>query len=106
LICAYRRTWLKAIAWEAAVSAFEGLKADPGKPGVDYLRAEVEKLRGFAITGVGQATAKLLAERGAHVVLDARRTDRLQVLAEAIAATVDPLVSARSRKVKPYGVRV
>jgi NADP-dependent 3-hydroxy acid dehydrogenase YdfG len=37
-----------------------------------------------ASSGIGAATARLLAERGAAVVLGARRTDRLDALAEEI----------------------
>jgi Short-chain alcohol dehydrogenase of unknown specificity len=40
-----------------------------------------------ASSGIGQATARLLAARGAQVVLGARREDRLRELARAIAAT-------------------
>jgi hypothetical protein len=35
----------------AAVSAFEGLKADPGKSGVDKFQAEIEKLTGIRAVG-------------------------------------------------------
>ena len=36
--------------------------------------------------GIGEATALLLAERGAKIVLGARRTDRLEALATRIVA--------------------
>jgi len=38
-----------------------------------------------ASSGIGEATARLLAERGAKVVVGARRTDRLQTLVDEIA---------------------
>jgi NADP-dependent 3-hydroxy acid dehydrogenase YdfG len=40
-----------------------------------------------ASSGIGEATAKVLATAGAHVVIGARRTDRLQHLADAITAS-------------------
>jgi NADP-dependent 3-hydroxy acid dehydrogenase YdfG len=40
-----------------------------------------------ASSGIGESTAKLLAERGAKVVLGARRSNRIDTLAQEISAT-------------------
>ncbi|ANF97896.1 SDR family oxidoreductase [Paenibacillus bovis] len=40
-----------------------------------------------ASSGIGEATARLLAAKGAHVVLGARRTERLEVITSEIEAT-------------------
>jgi NADP-dependent 3-hydroxy acid dehydrogenase YdfG len=40
-----------------------------------------------ASSGIGEATAKLLAENGAKVVLGARRTKKLEMISEAIHST-------------------
>jgi NADP-dependent 3-hydroxy acid dehydrogenase YdfG len=49
------------------------------------IRGKVVAING-ASSGIGEATARLLASRGAHVVLGARRTDRLETLTKAIAS--------------------
>jgi NADP-dependent 3-hydroxy acid dehydrogenase YdfG len=41
-----------------------------------------------ASSGIGEATARLLAENGAKVVLGARRTEKLEKLVEEIRASV------------------
>ncbi len=42
-----------------------------------------------ASSGIGEATARLLAQEGAHVVLGARRTDNLKAIANDIIREVD-----------------
>src|SRR5208282_4386064 len=60
--------------------------AEPGKKNfMSGIKDKVVVITG-ASSGIGEATALLLAERGAKVVLGARRSDRLEVLADRIAA--------------------
>ncbi|WP_374163676.1 SDR family oxidoreductase [Arcticibacter sp. MXS-1] len=46
-----------------------------------------------ASSGIGEAIAELLASRGARVVLGARRTDRLDVIAERIRENAGEAIS-------------
>ena len=46
-----------------------------------------------ASSGIGEATAKLLASKGARIVMGARREDKLKALAEEIQKLVDICLS-------------
>ncbi|BDC52255.1 oxidoreductase [Bryobacterales bacterium F-183] len=52
----------------------------------DFVRGKVVLITG-ASSGIGEATARLLASRGATVVLGARRTDRLEQIVSDIRST-------------------
>ncbi|MBI4749058.1 MAG: SDR family oxidoreductase [Acidobacteria bacterium] len=62
-----------------------------GKSGIE---GKVVVITG-ASSGIGEATARLLARRGAHVVLGARRTDRLESLVAEIKSADGSAVSRR-----------
>ena len=51
-----------------------------------------------ASSGIGRAAAKLLATRGANVVLGARRNGELEAVAQEITAAGGPSLSGRSHK--------
>jgi NADP-dependent 3-hydroxy acid dehydrogenase YdfG len=67
------------------------LRSDGYRGGLEKTEMIMSNIEGkvVAITGassgIGEATARLLAERGAKVVVGARRTDRLQRLVDDIA---------------------
>jgi NADP-dependent 3-hydroxy acid dehydrogenase YdfG len=71
------------------------------RPGTLEMGARMSGIEGKVVvitgasSGIGEATARLLARRGARVVLGARRTDRLEALVKAIR---DEGGSAHSRK--------
>jgi hypothetical protein len=50
---------LLLVSESGVISGFENLKADPGRPGVDNLQSEIEKLRAIRATGL---RAELFAE--------------------------------------------
>ena len=59
------------------------------------IRGKIVAITG-ASSGIGEATAQLLAERGAKVVLGARRLDRLEALAQRIARAGGEAAYART----------
>ncbi len=61
------------------------MASNDGKAFMDVITGKVVAITG-ASSGIGEATARLLAERGALVVLGARRTDRLAGIVASIAA--------------------
>ncbi|MEU9832535.1 SDR family oxidoreductase [Streptosporangium sp. NPDC048047] len=75
------------------------------------IRGKVVAITG-ASSGIGEATARLLAERGAAVVLGARRTDRLDTIAREIrsrggrAVTLAVDVTAREDLERLVGLAV
>jgi NADP-dependent 3-hydroxy acid dehydrogenase YdfG len=58
-----------------------------------------------ASSGIGEATARLLAERGAAVVLGARRLDRLDKLAEQIRDSGGRAVAVATDVTRPEDLR-
>ena len=63
--------------------ARQDLQAYGGEQGVNGIEGKVVAITG-ASSGIGEATARLLGERGASVVLGARRTERLDEIASEI----------------------
>ena len=54
-----------------------------------------------ASSGIGESTAKLLAEQGAKVVLGARRSNRIDAVAQEISATGGKAIGIYHRCNKP-----
>ena len=59
-----------------------------------------------ASSGIGAATARRLARAGFHVVAGARRSDRLQALAEEVSATTLPLDVTDPASVEAFAAAV
>src|SRR5262250_162190 len=59
-----------------------------GESSMSAIKGKVIAITG-ASSGIGEAAARLLAQKSAHVVLGARRTDRLESLVSAIRAEGD-----------------
>jgi len=59
-----------------------------------------------ASSGIGAATAQTLAHAGFHVVLGARRTDKLQQVARGLDAQILPLDVADAESIREFAARV
>ncbi len=59
-----------------------------------------------ASSGIGAATAQALAHAGCHVVLGARRTDKLHEVAQGLDAEVFPLDVADPESIHEFAARV
>ena len=62
---------------------------------MDYIKGKVVAITG-ASSGIGLATAQILAEKGARLVLGARRMDRLEKLAADIQAGGGEAIAVRT----------
>src|SRR5215217_4598643 len=69
----------------ARVGCRQGFKSHLRSHAMSNIQGKVVLITG-ASSGIGEAVARMLAERGAHVVLGARRIDRLEALASTIQA--------------------
>ena len=90
--CNIARGWRAEDALPLSAELGRALVADgiPGRGGIKHsamssIQEKVIVITG-ASSGIGEATARLLAERGAHVVVGARRTERLEKLVAEITA--------------------